>query len=115
MSDKASGTLFGRSARDLVEGLTLDASLLSWCREKCPELDPEEELEAFKDWMRRDGYKTARGAVRDAVAAFRTHMRNRKGWQKKGQPTKSREIGYTRSEWQTLFPGRPYGQFPPKD
>lgn len=34
------------------------------------------ELEQFKDRMRANGYRTNAGPVKDAHAAFRTHMRN---------------------------------------
>lgn len=64
------------SARDLVESLTLDAKMLGWCAEKAPGFDPSVELEAFRDRMRANDYKTNAGPVKDAHAAFRTHMRN---------------------------------------
>lgn len=72
----AARKLVRTSARDLVEGLTLDAALLSWCNRAAPQHDPQAELDAFKDRMRACDYKTNAGPVKDASAAFRTHMRN---------------------------------------
>jgi hypothetical protein len=64
------------SARDLVESLRLDADLLAWCARTAPDFDAADELDAFKDRMRANKYKTNQGPVADAAAAFRTHMRN---------------------------------------
>lgn len=71
------------SARDLVEGLEIDAGLFDWCSTFCDSKGflwsaPAfaEELATFKDRMRANGYKTNAGPVKDAHAAFRTHMRN---------------------------------------
>lgn len=63
------------SSRDLVESLTLDAKMLGWCAKNAPGFDAEAELEAFKDRMRMSEYRTNAGPVKDAHAAFRTHMR----------------------------------------
>jgi len=72
------------SAKELVESLRLDADLLEWCKATAPEFAAEgkriaayaDELETFKDRMRANGYRTNAGPVKDAHAAFRTHLRN---------------------------------------
>ncbi len=70
------------SAKDLVEGLQIDADLTDWIARLREQNDgallfnPQVELDAFKDRMRTSGYKTNAGPVKDARAAFRTHMRN---------------------------------------
>jgi hypothetical protein len=75
--DRAHATkLVKSSAKDLVESLYLDADLLGWCQKNASAIDCGAELEQYKDRMRANGYKTNSGPVRDARAAFRTHMRN---------------------------------------
>jgi hypothetical protein len=82
------------SAKDLVESLTVDhETLIDASAIKATDLAwplptdaaetyriikawAEAELVDFKDRMRANGYKTNAGPVRDARAAFRTHMRN---------------------------------------
>ena len=68
-SDKPRG-----SAKDLVEGLALSDELRQLGSSLS--LDSDSELEQFKDRMRGNGYRTNQGPVKDAAAAFRTHLRN---------------------------------------
>jgi hypothetical protein len=65
-----------KSPKDLVEALTLDVDLRAWCADKAPHLDAADELDAFKERMRGNGYRSNAGPVRDARAAFQTHIRN---------------------------------------
>ncbi len=66
------------SARDLVEGLTAhDPLILAWCTLNVPnDVNVSAEMDMFKDRMRANGYKVGANLVKDARAAFRTHMRN---------------------------------------
>lgn len=63
------------SAKELVEGLRLDADLLDYCKRVAPDFDAETELSDFKLRMRANGYKVGKNAVKDARAAFQYHMR----------------------------------------
>ena len=75
--DRAHATrLVKSSAKDLVESMYLDSGLIDWCNAHAPDLNAAAEVESFKDRMRTNGYKTNAGPVKDARAAFRTHMRN---------------------------------------
>lgn len=65
-----------RSAKDEVENLTLGAHEREWCASKAPGFDADDELEAFKERLRGNGYRTNAGPVKDAWATFQTHMRN---------------------------------------
>lgn len=72
----ATRRLVATSAKDLVESLRHE-SFIEWINLNIPpHIDSIAELEAFKDRMRTSGYKTNAGPVKDAHAAFRTHLRN---------------------------------------
>lgn len=71
------------SAKELVEALRLEGDLFQWCAEFCAKNAAtwsaawiQSELDTFRDRMRANGYRTNAGPVKDAEAAFRTHMRN---------------------------------------
>lgn len=64
------------SAKDLVEGLRVESFIDFHNRNIPPHIDLIAELEAFQDRMRANGYRTNAGPVKDAAAAFRTHLRN---------------------------------------
>jgi hypothetical protein len=71
------------SAKEIVEGLRLEADLFQWCAEFCDKNVRtwsaswlQQEMDAFKDRLRANGYRTNAGPVKDARAAFRTHLRN---------------------------------------
>lgn len=74
----AAKKLVRTSARDLVESLQPHDVSEDFVR-LAPEWDGVrflDEIEQFKDRMRANGYRTNAGPVRDAHAAFRTHLRN---------------------------------------
>lgn len=75
---KAARKLVATSAKELVESLRLDADLLNWCANNVPFEAPSLHvyLDEFKDRMRANGYMVGKNPVKDARAAFRTHMRN---------------------------------------
>jgi hypothetical protein len=71
------------TAKERVEGFTLDAKHYTWARRVCPSVDLEAELEAWKDRERANGYTTGKAPgkpVQDAQAAFYTACRNAEQW-----------------------------------
>jgi len=70
--------LVASSARELVENLSLDSHMLGWLLKADPDqlLVWQEELDAFKNRLRGNGYRTNSGPVKDAHAAFYFYMHN---------------------------------------
>lgn len=85
------------TSKDLVENLTLTGKQLDWCAAKAPSINPDEELEAFKERMRANGYTVGKSTVKDAWSAFQTQMRNAEKWHKQEASRGGREPGPTRS------------------
>lgn len=89
-------------AKDLVEGLSLTDELRSLASSLS--LNAEAELEQFRDRMRSNGYRTNAGPVRDATAAFRTHLRNAAKFSRTAQPIKAG--GTNADQFRTHFGNR---------
>jgi hypothetical protein len=78
------------SAKELVEGLRFE-QFIEWCNLNMPtSIDTMAEFEAFRDRMRANGYRTNAGPVKDAAAAFRTHLRNVVKWRSRAGKAKPR-------------------------
>lgn len=68
------------TAMAAVEAFALDDSHRIWAAQNTPNVPPDVELEAWKDRLRANEYRTNQGPVRDPAASWRTAMRNAEKW-----------------------------------
>lgn len=72
-----------KSAKDLVEGFTLEQKHREWGGQNCPDVPLDTELEAWKDRMREAEYRWGKPPGRpiaDAQASFYKACRNAQNW-----------------------------------
>lgn len=67
-------------SKEKVESFELLPHHREWAAENAPSVPPDEELAAWKDRMRGNGYRTNQGPVKNAQATFYTAMRNAEKW-----------------------------------